>query len=56
MSDTETNINRFLKEPDPTTEAEYRASWKRWYGVIPSLFLESLKITAGQNGWRLEDK
>jgi hypothetical protein len=56
MSDTDAAIEQFLAEPEPTTEAEFRAAWKRWYNVVPSIFLESLKVTAGQHDWQLEEE
>ena len=56
MSDIGAKVDEFLKQPDPYSQADYRRQYKRYKGVIPDRFLESLKVIAAERGWTLEDK
>ena len=56
MSDEQNHLNdpfwRFMQEPEPTTEAEWRAAMARWSGYW---FRESLVVLGCEKGWRMKD-
>jgi hypothetical protein len=41
---------RFMQEPEPTTEDEWRAAMERWSGYW---FRESLTVLGGEKGWKM---